>query len=96
MVKYEVGDTVSEFINSFTQGSVVTTASLAERALAAALESHYQRRMRSHQGLKYPCDQCDKTFVDQGKLKGICRYTQANTSSSVTHVVKLSNKGFDL
>ena len=31
--------------------------------------THYERHMRSHAGLKYQCDYCDKTFVDKGKLK---------------------------
>ena len=31
--------------------------------------THFERRVRSHKELKYQCDQCDKTFVDKGKLK---------------------------
>ena len=31
--------------------------------------THFERHVRSHKGLKYQCDQCDKTFVDKGKLK---------------------------
>ena len=31
--------------------------------------THFERHVRSHERLKYQCDQCDKTFVDKGKLK---------------------------